>query len=410
MSSPPSPLTPSPVERHGVGPDDGGRITLEELTRNPYPAYRTLQEQGVVWVEALNRWIVTRWEDVDSIERQGDCFTAVEEGSLQTRVMGRTMLRTDGDEHRRLRKASQAPFMPATVEETWLPIFEAHARDLVEAIKDAGRADLMTQFASPFAARCLGSILGLEGSSHRLQEWSQALMDGTANYADSDQIWERSERAAAEIDEATDIAIERARSEPEPTVIGAMVGSDGNGQPLSRDEILANVKLVIGGGLNEPRDALGFTLWGLLTHREQLAMVQRDPSLWPAAIEEAVRWMSPLAMFPRQVKHQVKIGQTELFPGARLALVVAAANRDPRKWDRPDQFDIRRPKARNLAFGAGPHFCLGVWMARHSLSRAALPIVFSQLREIDLDFDLPPEIRGWVFRGHTRLHVTWKTN
>jgi cytochrome P450 len=398
-------LTTLVRERHGTGPSDDGAISLEALEQNPYPIYRRLRDEGVVWVEAAGRWLVTRWDDVDAVERDADAFTAMEEASLQTRVMGRTMLRTDGAAHRRLRHAAQPALSPQAIERNWLPEFGRIADELIDGFADRGAVDLMPEFCGPFAARCLGRVLGLRDASDRdLQFWSQALMDATANYADDPDVWATGELAAGQVDAATDAAIERVRATPDHSVISAMVHADG---ALTRDEILANTKLMIGGGLNEPRDGLGFAIWALLTHPEARAMALADRSAWATVTEEALRWMSPLAMFPRQVAKPVRLADTTLEPGARLGLLVASANRDERHWVDADRFDVHRPKKRTVAFGVGHHFCLGVWMARHQIGGAALPALFERLGALAPDFDNPPEIRGWVFRGPTRLHVTW---
>jgi cytochrome P450 len=395
-------------ERHGRGPSDDGEISLSALEQNPYPIYRRLRDEGVVWVEAAGRWLVTRWDDVDAVERDSDAFTAMEEASLQTRVMGRTMLRSDGADHRRLRRAAQTALSPQAIERHWLPEFRRIAEELIDGFADRGAADLMPEFCGPFAARCLGRILGFTDASDRdLQFWSQALMDATANYADEPDVWAVGEIAASQVDAATDAAIERVRATPDHSVISAMVHADGDGRPLTREEIVANTKLMIGGGLNEPRDGLGFAIWALLTHPEARALALADPTAWPAITEEALRWMSPLAMFPRQVAKPVRLADTVLEPGARLGLLVAAANRDERHWEAPDRFDVHRPKQRTVAFGVGHHFCLGVWMARAQIGGAALPALFGRLEALTADLDNPPEIRGWVFRGHTRLHSTW---
>ena len=390
-------------QRHGAGPSDAGEISLDALEQNPYPIYRRLRDEGVVWVEAANRWLVTRWDDVDAVERNSDAFTAMEEASLQTRVMGRTMLRTDGAAHRRLRRAAQTALTPQAIERHWLPEFRAIANELIDGFAERGAADLMPAFCGPFAARCLGRVLGFTGVSDRdLQFWSQALMDATANYADDPDVWAVGDVAARQVDAATEAAIERVRAAPDHSVISAMVHADGDGRPLTRDEIFANTKLMIGGGLNEPRDGLGFAIWALLTHTDARALAS-----WQTITEEALRWMSPLAMFPRQVAKPVRLADTTLEPGARLGLIVASANRDERHWQDPDRFDVRRPKQRTVAFGVGHHFCLGVWMARQQIGGAALPALFERLDGLAGDLDNPPEIRGWVFRGHTRLHATW---
>ncbi len=385
-------------ERHGAGPSDGGAISLDALEQNPYPIYRRLREEGVVWVEAANRWLVTRWDDVDAVERDSDAFTAMEEASLQTRVMGRTMLRSDGAAHRRLRRAAQSALSPQAIERHWLPEFRAIADELIDGFAERGAADLMAAFCGPFAARCLGRVLGLHDASDRdLQFWSQALMDATANYADDPDVWAVGELAAGQVDAATDAAIERVRATPDHSVISAMTHAG-----LTREEVVANTKLMIGGGLNEPRDGLGFAIWALLTHPEARG------TEWSVVTEEALRWMSPLAMFPRQVAKPVRLADTMLEPGARLGLLVASANRDERHWEDPDRFDVTRPKQRTVAFGVGHHFCLGVWMARQQIGGAALPALFGRLDALAGDLDNPPEIRGWVFRGHTRLHATWR--
>jgi cytochrome P450 len=396
------------ARRHGQGPDDGGEVSLAELTANPYPTYRRLRDHGVVWVEAVNRWLVTRWDDIDMIERDGDRFTAQERDSLQTRVMGRTMLRSDGAQHRRLRAALQTPLSPRVIDEHWLPRFKQIANEMVDAIEPRGEADLIPEFINPFSARCLGLVLGLtDATDDELLFWSQALMDGTANYGDDPTVWERTDRAVREIKAATNEAIARVRARPDPSLISAMVHG-GAGGPLTDDEVRSNTMLVIGGGLNEPRDGIGIGVWALLNHPEQRTLVMEDPATWwPRVTEETLRWMSPLAMFPREVAKPVQFGDTHLEPGARLGLLVASANRDERHWDHPDAFDMTRPKARNVAFGVGHHFCLGVWMSRHEIGSAALPALFERLPDLQLDLDHPAVLTGWVFRGHTRLHVRW---
>lgn len=395
-------------ERLGTGPSDGGAVSLGELDTNPYPTYARLRETGVTWVEAIDRWAVTRWEDIARVEMSPELFSSMERDSLQTRVMGRTMLRTDGDAHRRLRRAAQEPLAPNAVSSRWLPELQRVADELIDGFAARGSADLIAEFAAPFAARTLAIVLGIEQADQAdMQVWSQALMDGTANYADNPATWARSEKAASEIDAVVRETLDAPGGPAPGSIIAAMCNSDGMGRKLAEDEIRANVKLIIGGGLNEPRDGIGILLWALLTHPEQARLVLAGSDLWLPATEEALRWISPLAMYPRQAAQPITLGGCDLEPGARLAIVVGAANRDEREWERPDEFDVLRPRKRNVAFGLGHHFCLGVWLARHQIGSVAGPTLFARLPGLRLDLDDPPDLRGWVFRGFTRLPLRW---
>ncbi|UGS38050.1 cytochrome P450 [Capillimicrobium parvum] len=158
--------------------------------------------------------------------------------------------------------------------------------------------------------------------------------------------------------------------------------------------------------MQEPGHGAGLTLWALLTHPGQRARVFADPGLADAAVEEAMRWMAPVGTATRQVLQCVEIGGVTLEPGARVAAVLASANRDERRWERADAFDIGRPAQAHRAFGTGPHFCVGHWLARYE-QRIPLRMLFERLPSLRLDPDEPAEIGGWEFRGPARLPVLW---
>jgi hypothetical protein len=392
------------VERYGSGPDDGGRITLQELTLNPYPVYRSLRETGVTWIEALGRWMVSGWEDVSRVETSREDFSSNETDSNLTRLIGHQMMRLDSDAHKRLRSAAQDPLRPAAVEGRTAAL-QSIADRLIDDLVAGGEGDLVAGFGAPFAALALADVIGLRDvTATDIARWSQAIISGSSNYADDREIWAFAEAAMAEIDEAIDIAL----TDPLPdSILGAMVTSEGAGRPLALEEIRANTKVIIGGGFNEPRDAIGTVLWGLLTHPDQLAALRQRSELLAPAVEEALRWISPIGVAPREVIRPVRFGDTRLEPGARVMINFASANRDERHWERPDAFDIHRPKTRHLAFGMGHHFCLGVWLARTQIAAVALPTLLRRLPGLRLDLDQPPAMRGWVFRGPVDLHLRW---
>lgn len=379
-------------------------VSLDDLVADPYPTYRVLREHHpVAWVPEADRYLVTRHDDIVGVERDPKVFSSAETPSNLTRVMGETLLRKDGEAHRRERVAAERPLRPRIVTQHWQPVFRRNAEELIDRFADRGAADLAAEFAGPLAARNLGALLGLPAVAPAdLQAWSQALIDGSGNYGDDPAVWARSERAVAGIDAAVADAVGFLREHPDESIISSMLHAD---DPLSYEQILANVKVVIGGGLNEPRDAIGIAAYALLTHPEQRAAVEADPALWKRVFEEAVRWVSPIGMYPRQVTEPVVLAGVPLEPGDRLGVVVASGNRDERVFSAPDEFDIRRPETGHIAFGGGPHFCLGTWAARLSVGQIAVPLLFSRLSGLRLAD--PVRFRGWVFRGPLELPVVW---
>jgi cytochrome P450 len=176
---------------------------------------------------------------------------------------------------------------------------------------------------------------------------------------------------------------------------------------VSADEVRANIKLFMSGGLNEPRDVIATTAWALLADREQEWLVREDPDLFSAAVEESLRWMSPIAMYPRYVAHDTKLGDVELPCGTRIGVLLASANRDERHWEDPDRFDLRRATPRHIAFSRGPHVCLGAFVARQQIGRSALPRLFARFPRLRLVDGFEPRQVGWVFRGLASLDVGW---
>ena len=377
-------------------------ITIEHLVRDPYDVYRRLRDAGpCVWLAPARRYVLPRWDEVFALD-EDPAFTAAEPDSLMTRAMGLSMLRTDGAIHQRQRRAAHRVLRAKEFDACWSGMLAGVADELLDEIEQAGRADLVADFAGPYAARTLKRMLGLDDVADvDMQVWSQALIDGVGNYADDATVWSRCREAGAGIDAAVSRARGRAR---EGTVIHAMLSD----AAITYDEVLANVKLFISGGLNEPRDVIATTAWALLRDPEQAALVRADPAAFAAATEESLRWMSPIAMYPRYVSSDTQLGDVALAAGDRVGVMLASANRDERHWEEPDRFDLRRATQRHVAFSRGPHVCLGAFVARQQVGRAALPRLFERLPDLRLATGLPPRQVGWVFRGLASLEVTWR--
>ena len=377
-------------------------VTIPDLYADPYPIYQQLRTVAPIhWVPAVNRYLVIGYEACHTIDHDPERFTANETGSLMKRAMGHSMLRKDDPEHAAERKAYGGVLRPKAVKQHWQAVFERHADTFLERLRSAGPgADLVTEFAAPYAAENLRMVLGFHNATQAdAQRWSQTLIDGTGNYADDPQVWAEARRSSLEVDAAIDEMLPRLRAEPDASLLSQLAGT-----PMPLESLRANLKMTIGGALNEPRDAIATTIWALLSHPDQLASALAG-ARWSDAFEESVRWIAPISMYPREATRDTELDGMLVPRGARLGLVVGAANRDPAVFDDAESYDIDRPKKPHLAFGSGTHFCAGTWIARASVVGVALPRLFTELSGLRLDRE--PVVGGWVFRAVLSLPVRW---
>jgi cytochrome P450 len=381
-------------------------VTFAELLNDPYPTFRRAREMAaIVRIEAANIMVATRYEDIMAMERDPETFSSENPQSLVNKVMGHTMMRKDGDAHARERKAIEPALRPGAVKSCWAPRLEAIFDDVMAGFEKDGEADLFQALAAPMAGRALAEILGfLDVDWQTMAFWSQSLIDGCGNYSGDPEISRKAADAAKGVEQAIDHALAYHRENPNTSVLSSMIHSD---DPHTLEQIYANIKVAVGGGLNEPRDSILTLVLALLENLDQLEKVKADPNLWPVAFEESVRWISPIGMYPRRVTRDVVFSGVQLRAGDQVGLCVGAANRDGTRFEEPDRFDVFREKKSHLAFGAGQHFCAGTWVARHMVGRLAVPRLFERLRNLRLKDTGEVRIQGWVFRGPTTLPVAW---
>jgi cytochrome P450 len=380
-------------------------VTIADLHADPFPIYRRMREEASVhWVPEVGRYMVTSYESCHLIENDQDTFSANETGSLMKRAMGHSMLRKDDPEHDVERKSYGSVLRPKAIKEKWNAIFERNSETFLARLKAAGPgADLIGEYAAPYAAENLRLIMGFHNASQEdMQRWSQTMINGTGNYADDPEVWAASKKSYDEVDDAIDEVLPYLLKNPDGSLLSGLAS-----MPIPLEAIRANMKMTIGGGLNEPRDVLGVAVWALLANPSQLSQVSADPALFAVAFEEAVRWVAPIGMYPRETTRETVLEGIQLPKGARLGVVIGAANRDPKVFADPDRFDINREKRPHLAFGGGNHFCAGTWVARASVAAVALPELFGKLPNLQLDPEQQAVDAGWVFRGMTALPVTW---
>ena len=309
----------------------GEQIGLEDLERDPYPIYARLRdEEPVSWVPAVQLWLVTRYEDVRTVDLSPDVFTAATEPSTLNRTMGVNMLGSEGPEQERVRRVVEPPFRPRDVEERTKGMIPALANELIDGVEARGECDLFREFADPMSVRSLRFMLGLdEVAWEDLLRWNQGLMIGLANFEGDPAKQGPADEASDALSEVIERVLDRLAAEPDGSVLSWMLHHDRGGARMTRNEIVANTKLMLSGGLQEPRDLIALVVHALGSNPEQLEEVRADRRLVKRAVEETLRWAGPVGTSTRQTTETTELAGVKLEDGALIGAVLSSANRDP---------------------------------------------------------------------------------
>jgi len=379
-------------------------IDVKSFWADPYPDFKRMRKEApIAFVPQLGSTIFTRRDDIFTQEKRIDVFSSHQPNGLMNLLMGHNMMRKDGAAHMSGRAQMFPSVSPKAVRETWIKKFQAHADRILDELAPRGSADLVKSFALPLSAECLKDITGLTNMRYQdMDAWSQAMINGIANYVGDKQVEERCYAATAGIDAAIDDMLPVVKKHSNISILSVLLAA---GQPI--DSIRANVKLAISGGQNEPRDAIAGSVWALLMHPEQLALVREGKAKWIDVFEEYARWNAPVGMSPRRVAKPWSFGGVDFEPEDRVFFMFGSANRDEACFEDPDRFDITRDTQKSIAFGAGPHYCAGAFASRAMVADIALPSLFARLRNLRLDTSQDVGIGGWAFRGLLNLPVIW---
>lgn len=380
-------------------------IEPDRFWRDPYPDLAAMRATApIASVPQLGATLITRRDDIAVCEKNVAVFSSDQPGGLMNVLMGQNMMRRDGDEHQAERRVYQPAIAVNAVREVWRSEFEMHASGILDDLAPRGLGDLVADYAMPLSGAALCSMTGLTACTPaQLDAWSQAMIDGIANYGGDPDVEARCRAATAEIDSAIDAALPLVVERPDHSLLSVMTAS---GMPP--ENVRANIKLTISGGQNEPRDAIAGCAWAILTHPEQLQLVRDGAATWTDVFEEYCRWIAPIGMSPRRVACDHAYGGVDFEEGERVFLMFGSANRDEGHFDRPDVFDVSRDTKMNLTFGAGPHFCAGAAASRSLVAEVALPMLFDRCDGLRIDpVGGPIELGGWAFRGPLRVPVAW---
>jgi cytochrome P450 len=384
-------------------------VTVEELDRDPYPVYARLRaEAPVCLVPAVGLWFVTRWADVEEAANRPDVFCSrVDPSPLERTMGGESILLVDGEAQTRLRAMLDPSLRPRVVEAATPDLIEPLADELLAAIEAKAEAELMSEYFEPISVLGLGRVLGLghlDGDT--LRRWFHGLAQGATNFEDDPAKWDVADATAAEIDRELEPVFEHLYADPDGSTIATMLALAEGTLEERVATILPTLKVILLGGMQEPGHAAGSTLVGLLESRQVRAVVD-DLTLVREAVEEGLRWVSPIGTQTRRALVDAELGGTIVPAGANLGLLVSSANRDEEVWGpTAGEFNLFRPRRSHAAFGFGPHFCSGHHFSRVQM-RIALGRLLDRLPGLQLDPDRPPVFDGWEFRAPQHLHVRW---
>src|SRR5579884_810454 len=404
--------TPAPANVPEFSPWDPAFIA------DPYPTYAQLRQEGRAhWYEPSRQWLIARYADVNAL--------------LRDRRLGRTyrhrfphqefgrepppayqepfhtlnnngLLDLEPPDHSRIRRLVTKAFTPRRLE-LLTPTVERLASDLVTQLVQDGGGDLLTVVAEPLPVAVIATMLGVpEADRHLLRPWSAGIT-GMFELNPTEESARRAVQASIEFSDYLRDLIRRRRTAPGEDLITGLIAAHEQEDRLSEQEMISTCVLLLNAGHEATVNATTTGWWTLFQHPDQLQRLRNEPEILRSAIEELLRFDTPLQMFERWVLDDIEIGDTVISRGNELALLFGSGNREPERFCEPDRLDLTRPDNRHLSFGAGIHFCLGAPLARIELTAS-----FGALLRQAPDLRLVSEPRwkpGYIIRGLKELLV-----
>ena len=408
--------------RKGQAPlHDPINIASPEFKANPYPFYARLRAEAPVYRTTLptreTAWLITRYDDVVAVLKDErfvkDTSNALtpEQAANQRwfrkvfKSLQHNMLDRDPPDHTRLRALVQTAFTPRLIEQMRGRI-DRLTNDLLDAVQGRGHMDLIGEYALPIPTTIIAEMLGVPvGDRHKFHRWSNAIISAASS---SWQMVKAVPNAWALMRYLRKI-IRKRRADPQDDLVSALARAEEAGDRLSEEELMAMVFLLLVAGHETTVNLIGNGTLALLEHPEQMEMLRKEPALIRPAVEEMLRYTSPVDMATeRYAREEVTLHGVTIPRGEMVFVVLASANRDERQFANPDSFDITREPNKHLAFGLGNHFCLGASLARLE-GQIAISTLLHRAPELRL-IVAPAALRwrrGLLLRGLEALPVAF---
>ena len=380
---------------------------VDFVTGQPYPQWARARAECPV-IEADSSILggggrgyfeVTRRDDVERVLRDAATFSSSINGEHMGPFMGELILALDGPEHRAYRNLVAHAFRASQLAHWEETLVEPSIRLCIDAIAPLGRAELVRDVTRRYPARVICAIVGVPlEDSDQFQAWAEVINGGPMHP-------EEGLAASRAMQEYLAPLVEARRAEPGGELLSDLVHAEVDGARLSDARLYGFLKLLLPAGAETTYRLMGNALAALLVQPGLMERVVADRDLVPALIEETLRWETSVTLVSRVATADTEIGGCPVPAGSALGVVVGSANHDAAVYDRPEDFDLDRTASNHLAFGTGPHQCLGMHLARMEM-RTGLNAILDGLPNLRLDPDAaPPVIEGLAFRGPTALPV-----
>lgn len=393
-------------------------LLLRSFQIDPYPTYARLREEAPVYFsEGWGGWVLTRYQDVLAGFRdarlssnRAAAFSAALPAPLREKMapvtenLGAWTVLLDPPDHTRIRSLLNVAFTPR-LSEYLRPRVQALVDELLDKVQGAGQMDVVHDFASPLPVAVIGDMLGLprEGTQ-RLKVWSDAFAAFLGTPQLTPELLGRMRTSVVEMEAYFRDVIAHRRNHLGPDLLSTMISAEEQGKILSERELLSTCSMLLFGGHETTTHLICNGVELLMHHPDQVAAMQESREAAATAVEEFLRYESPLQRLTRVAREDMEMGGRRIQKGQKVYLSTGAANRDENQFPNADRLDVRRRENRHIAFGFGIHYCLGATLARLE-GELALTSVFRRFRRIEPQGGTPERLDNVAFRGFRSLPV-----
>jgi len=356
-------------------------VNSPEFVADPYPTFREMRtEDPVMWSEGIGGWLLTRYDDVvvsfkevSSFSNEGRLARSVEHlmgesrkklADFEAHYRTKGLLHSDPPDHTRLRSLVTKAFTPRVIE-TLKPRIKEIVTELLDAAEAKSDFDIVRDLAIPLPATVIAEMLGAPVADRGLfRKWADDLLAFQGINKPSETVLLQAQDSLREMREYLLVLIEEKRRNPKEDLLTKLVQAESEGDRLNEAELINTCVTLLVAGHETTTSLTGSCVYTLLKHPDQLAQVKANWDLLAPAIEEVLRFESPVPRQPRLMKKDFELNGKVLKTGEIVFQMLNSANRDPERFEDPDRFDIFRKETKNLTFGQGVHFCVGAMLAR----------------------------------------------